>query len=116
MAVLSIGGVEMPTPSGMTPMIYDITEAERDSTGTMHIDLVATKYKLECTWSYLTQDDMTKLLKAIKSITFSITFTDPETGSSKTINVYKGDRTIPILRVVDGKNTYKDFKVNFIEL
>ena len=114
--MLKVNGVEMPTPSGMTPMMYDITEAERDSTGTMHIDLIATKYKVECTWSYLTQEDMTKLLKAIKSITFRITFTDPEDGNDKTVSVYKGDRSIPILRVVDGKNTYKDFKVNFIEL
>lgn len=116
MAILTIGGVEMPTPSEMSPMMYDITEAERDSTGTMHIDLVATKYKLECAWSYLTQEQMTKVLNAIKPITFSVSFIDPESGSSKSINVYKGDRTIPILRVVDGKNTYKDFKVNFIEL
>ena len=116
MAVLKIGGVEMPTPSSMSPMMYDITEAERDSTGTMHIDLVATKYKLECTWSYLTQEQMTKILNAIKPITFNISFIDPESGNNKTLNVYKGDRTIPVLRVVEGENTYKDFKVNFIEL
>lgn len=114
--MLKVNGVEMPTPSGMTPMVYDITEAERDSTGTMHIDLIATKYKLECTWSYLTQEDMSKILSAIKSITFSITFIDPESGSEKTVSVYKGDRSIPILRVIDGENTYKDFKVNFVEL
>lgn len=116
MAILSIGGVEMPTPSSMTPMVYDITEGERDSTGTMHIDLVATKYKLECMWSYLSQEDMSKVLKAIKPITFSVSFIDPESGSQKSISVYKGDRSIPLLRVVDGKNEYKDFKVNFIEL
>lgn len=116
MSVLKIGGAEMPTPSAMSPMIYDITEAERDSTGTMHIDLVATKYKLECSWAYLTQEQMTQILNAINPITFDVTFTDPKSGSAKTINVYKGDRTIPVLRVKDGKNEYKDFKVNFIEL
>lgn len=116
MAVLSIGGAEMPVPSSMTPMMYDITEAERDSTGTMHIDLVATKYKLECSWSYLTQEQMTQILNAINSITFSVTFKDPLTGSDKSMNVYKGDRSIPVLFVKDGENHYKDFKVNFIEL
>lgn len=114
--MLKVNGVEMPTPSGMTPDAYDITEAARDSTGTMHIDLIATKHKLECTWSYLTQEDMSRILSAIKSITFSVTFIDPETGSEKTINVYKGDRSMPILRVINGENTYKDFKVSFIEL
>lgn len=116
MAVLKIGGAEMPVPSSMSTIMYDITEAERDSTGTMHIDLVASKYKLECTWSYLTQEDMSKILNAIKAITFSVTFVDPESGNEKTINVYNGDRNIPVLRVVNGVNSYKDFKVNFIEL
>lgn len=114
--MLKVNGVEMPTPTGMTPDAYDITEAARDSTGTMHIDLIATKHKLECTWAYLTQEDMSKILSAIKPITFGVTFTDPEDGNDKTINVYKGDRNMPILRVVGGKNEYKDFKVNFIEL
>ena len=114
--MLKINGVVMPTPSEMTPNIYDITEGERDSTGTMHIDLIATKYKLECKWNVLTQEDMTNILNAVKSITFKVSFIDPVTGLEKTITVYKGDRSIPILRIVDGKNIYKDFKLNFIEL
>lgn len=114
--MLKIGGVAMPTPSEMSPMMYDITEAERNSKGTMFIELIATKYKLECTWSYLTQEQMTKVLNAIKSITFTIAFIDPQSGSEKTISVYKGDRTIPVLNYIDGVPKYKGFKVNFIEL
>lgn len=114
--MLKINGVVMPTPSEMTPNIYDLTEGERDSTGTMHIDLIATKYKLECKWSVLNQASMTKLLNATKNITFNITFIDPVSGAAKTINVYKGDRSTPILKIVNGENTYKDFKLNFIEL
>ena len=114
--MLKIGGVAMPTPSEMTPSIYDITDGERDSTGTMHIDLIATKYKLECKWNILSQANMTNLLNAIKPITFNITFIDPVTGTEKTITVYKGDRSIPIFKIKNGENIYKDFKVNFIEL
>lgn len=114
--MLKIGGVAMPTPSEMTPSIYDITDGERDSTGTMHIDLIATKYKLECKWNILSQANMTKILKAIKPITFNVTFIDPETGTEKSITVYKGDRSIPIFRITNGENVYKEFKINFIEL
>lgn len=114
--MLKINGVLMPTPSEMTPNIYDITEGERDSTGTMHIDLIATKYKLECKWNVLSQENMTKILNATKSITFKVSFIDPVTALEKTITVYKGDRSIPILRIVNGENIYKDFKLNFIEL
>lgn len=114
--MLKIGGVAMPTPSEMTPSIYDITDGERDSTGTMHIDLIATKYKLECKWNILNQADLTKILIATKSITFNVSFIDPVTGAEKTMNVYKGDRSTPILKVVNGENVYKDFKINLIEL
>lgn len=114
--MLKINGVLMPTPSEMTPSIYDITDGARDSTGTMHIDLIATKYKLECNWSILSQANMTKLLNAIKPITFNISFIDPETGLEKTIVVYKGDRSMPVLKITDGECVYKDFKINFIEL
>lgn len=114
--MLKIGGVAMPTPSEMTPNIYDITEGERDSTGTMHIDLIATKYKLECKWNALSQANMTKILKAINPITFNVAFIDPVTGAEKTMNVYKGDRSTPVFKIVDGENVYKDFKINFIEL
>lgn len=114
--MLTIGGAQLPSPSSLTVMHYDITEGERDASGTMHIELIATKYKIECTWAALTQLQITEILNAISNITFSVGFTDPITGSKKTISAYKGDRSIPILKVIDGVNTYKDFKVNFIEL
>lgn len=114
--MLKIGGVDVPTPSELTVNIYDITEGERDSTGTMHIDLVATKYKVESKWNVLTQQQMTSILNAISAITFNVTFTDPTTGSLKTITAYKGDRSVPFMMVKDGVTYYKDFKVNFIEL
>ena len=114
--MLKINGVAMVTPSTMSTNVYDLTEGERDATGTMHIDLIATKYKIECSWSALSQGNMTKLLSAIKPITFDVSFIDPITGKEKTIRVYKGDRNIPIFMIRNGENIYKDFKVNFIEL
>lgn len=117
MAVLKIGGVEMPTPSEMTPLEYDImNEAGRDAKGTMHFDYVCTKQKLECSWKYLSQNDMTKISNAIKAHVLKVTFIDPSTGSSQTLNMYKGDRSRPILKFESGKASYKDFKVNFIEM
>lgn len=114
--MLKIGGVDVPTPSEFTVNIYDITEGERDSTGTMHIDLVATKYKVEPKWNVLTQEQMTTILNAISKITFDVTFIDPTTGNSKTITVYKGDRSVPVMMIKDGVSYYKDFKINCIEL
>lgn len=116
MSVLKISGGEMPSPSELTVNIYDITDGERDSTGTMHLDLIATKYKVEAKWNVLKQSDLAKILSAINKITFSVAFIDPTTGKEKTISAYKGDRNIPIMRVKGNDVYYKDFKVNFIEL
>ena len=115
--MIKVNNVEIPTPSECTVSVFDIYEStDRDSTGTIHLDYIATKNKLECTWSYLSQEDLTSLLNTIKAISFNVTYKDPATGKDVTKNMYKGDRTIPILDVIDGKNRYKDFKVNFIEL
>ena len=96
--------------------MYDITEGERDSTGTMHIDLIATKYKLQLKWGVLTKAEMSSILNLIKPITFSVTFDDPESGNEKTVNVYKGDRSIPVLIYKNGEPYYNGFSVNLIEL
>ncbi len=114
--MVKIAGADITAPIEIIPSMYDITEGERDSTGTMHLDLIATKYKLQLKWGVLSKNEMGALLSKIKPITFSVTFDDPESGSPKTITVYKGDRTIPVLIYKDGKPYYKDFALNLIEL
>lgn len=114
--MVKIAGQKIPAPTEITPSMYDITDGERDSTGTMHIDLIATKYKLQLKWGVLTKAEISEILNLIKPITFSVTFDDPESSSEKTIQVYKGDRTIPTLLYKNNEPYYKDFAVNFIEL
>lgn len=115
--MITINGVNMPTPSGYTEGIMDITNAERNSKGTMFIDRIATKVKLELEWSTLEQTEMTKVLNALEaSITFSVTYVDAKTGTNKTGTFYKGDRNIPMLDYIDGKARWKGFKVNLIEV
>lgn len=116
MSIISVGGFSK-SPSDFSVNIQDIVNAERDAEGTMHIDLIATKYKIECKWAYLTQDEMSNLLGALESkITFSVSFLDPATGGSKSITCYKGDRKIPIMIVKDGVASYKDFSLSLIEV
>ena len=114
--MVKIAGADIPAPTEITHSMYDITEGERDSTGTMHIDLIATKYKLQLKWGVLTKAEMSSILNLIKPITFSVTFDDPESGNEKTVNVYKGDRSIPVLIYKNGEPYYNGFSVNLIEL
>lgn len=115
--MIKVNGVALPTPSSLTVSVFDIYDStDRDSTGTIHLDYIATKHKLECAWNFLTQEQMTMLLNAIRSISLTVAYIDPATGQEKVIEVYKGDRTIPVLDYVNNVMRYKDFKVNFIEL
>ena len=114
--MIKINNVEMPSPISFTPMMMDITKAERNSQGKMFIEIIATKYKLDLVWGILTQSEMTMLLNALNPVSFNVTFLDPVTGADKTVACYKGDRTIPIASFVDGTAHWKDFKVNLIEL
>lgn len=116
MSIISINGFSK-SPSEYSVSIQDIVEAERDAQGTMHIDLIAKKYKIECKWSYLTQAEMSNLLNSLENnITFSVYFIDPHTGSNKSITCYKGDRKIPIMQVRNGVASYKDFSISLIEI
>lgn len=115
--MIKINNVKIPTPSSYTPSIMDITKAERNAKGDMQIDLINTKYKLELSWNFLNQEDMSKVLGALESkITFDVEFIDPKSGSPKTCTFYKGDRVMPMLDFKNGVARWKDFKVNLVEV
>lgn len=104
-------------PSSFSVNYADITKAQRDSKGNMHIDLINTKIKLELTWGKLTSDEMKSLLGALnKNISFEVTFLDPSTNGNKTIICYKGDIKVPNIVFVKGEPQYSNFAVNLIQL
>ena len=71
--MIKINNVKIPVPSSYAPSIMDITKAERNSKGDMQIDLINKKYKLELSWNFLEQDDMTALLNALEAnVTFQV--------------------------------------------
>ena len=114
--MLVLPGGNHPSPDKITPSMYDITEGGRDATGKMHLDKIATKYKIQVEYGVLTSDEVKRILTSIKPLFFNITFDDPESGTTKTIEVYKGDRTIPTLfKDTSGKIYYKGLSFNLVE-
>lgn len=51
--MVKINDIEIPTPSGYQVGIMDISKAERNTAGTMLIERIATKRKIELMWNYL---------------------------------------------------------------
>lgn len=115
MALITVNGVALPSPSEMSVGVMDLSKAERNANGLMLIERIATKRKLEMTWAYLTRDQIRDLLLAVSPVFFNVTYPDPQTDTMKTGTFYVGDRNMGVLDYFGEVPRYKDFGMNFIE-
>jgi len=116
--MFKINGQNVPAPSRVTVNLQDLSSGDsgRNADGTAMIDFIATKRKIEVEWPAMYAQPMAELMTAMKPITFTVTYIDPETGTAKTITCYKGDRTAPVYNIVNGVILWESMKCNFIEV
>ncbi|QIB68621.1 hypothetical protein Ami103574_04490 [Aminipila butyrica] len=113
--MLKIKGIDMPTPSELKVGIQDLSKAERAANGQMFIERVATKRKLEPTWQYLSNDDLSRLFQAVSGVFFQVEYIDPQDNAKKTGTFYAGDRKAGALDYRNGVIRYKDISVSLVE-
>lgn len=116
MALLNIGGVDMPAPTELTISVNDISKADRNANGTMVLERIATKQKLQLKWSYISDVDLKTVLNAISPTMYQVTYTNPLTNTSQSKQMYCGDRTAGVMYVSSGVVHYKDFGFDLIEI
>ena len=114
--MIKVNGAEILTPSVYVVGIEDIVKAERNLKGTMIIDRIATKRKLELSWNFLTQIQLSALLQAVSSVTFQVEYPDPQAGDMKTGIFYAGSKSAGAIDYKDGAVRWKDAKFNLIEI
>lgn len=116
--MLKIGGADMPAPTELIWSISDLdsTKSGRTADGKMHRDRIRSVIKLNLKWSFLTEAEMSKLLKAVSGISFTCTYPDPSTGAAATATFYVGDRSAPVYGVYNGRVGWQGVEMNFIEL
>ncbi|MCG7406786.1 hypothetical protein MH117_05090 [Paenibacillus sp. ACRRX] len=105
----------IPTPSDFQVGIQDISKAERNARGSMIIERIATKRKLEIGWRYLTDQQLKQLLNAVSPVFFQVDYPDPQTGGQRQGTFYAGDRTVGAMDYIDSKIRWKEIKFNVIE-
>lgn len=115
MAILNVGGTDLPPPTGLTVSIQDIVKADRNANGTMIMELIAVKRKIEMQWAYLTAAQLSALLTAVDPLFFEVTYPDPQDGTDRSGTFYKGDRSCGMYMYNNGNPVYKDVKFNVIE-
>lgn len=113
--MIEINNILIPTPSSFKVGINDISSAERNAKGTMLIDRIAQKRKLELGWKELEPEKLSELLKLINSTFFFVRYLDPLENIYVTKTFYVGDREIPMYSFVNGKPVWIDISFNFIE-
>ena len=113
--MIKINGVEIPTPSDYTVGIMDISRAERNARGTLIMERIATKRKIEMRWNYLDKDRLSQLLNLVSPVFFQVNYINPQTNIWEEGKFYVGDRKVGALDYRNGVIRYKDIKFNIIE-
>lgn len=115
LALINVDGVDLPTPSDFSVGIQDLSKAERNARGTLIMERIATKSKLELSWKYLTRTQLSQILNAVSPTFFTVIYMDPITDANRTGTFYSGDRSVGMLRFTNGVPEYRDVKFSIIE-
>jgi len=113
--MIKINGVALPISSDYTVSIMDISKANRTAAGTMIIDRIATKRKIELNWKHLSKEELAFVLSKVSDVFFTVEYIDPETNSNKTGTFYCGNRSCGAMDYIDGNIRWKDIRFNLIE-
>ena len=82
MEFFRVNGIAIKAPTEITISPENLDKAERTMDGTMVVDVIGTKRKIDVNWEYLSKEDMTTLANATKNSAFTIvTFHDKLTGA-----------------------------------
>ena len=88
-----VNGTPIPDPAVFTGAESDLdTMGERDATGYLHREMVATKHPLKLEYHNISWDMIMYILPLLRHDKFTFTFPSPFTGGFQTIEAYTGDR------------------------
>jgi hypothetical protein len=110
-----LDGMQIRTPQ-LDVGTFVISKSERMADGTMAMDVIAEKRRLDLHWPLIKDVDLQQILSLLKSKTFhTVTYPDPEHGEDHTITVYRGDaKSVPGHRVA-GTRYWTDVSIALIE-
>lgn len=113
--MLTVDGVDIPTPTDYVVDYEEISKAERNANGLMIKEVIAYKYKLNLTWKQLTQNEMNKLMNVKNKNFFDVSFIDMY-GRRVSKTFYAGTPNAKGMEYKNNKIQYwLDVKMNFIE-
>lgn len=98
-----VNGTAIPDPSGFSGKDSALdASGDRDASGLLHRDMVATKQPLKIEWAALDWTMISTILPLVSGESFQFTFPDPnDAGGLRTMTAYAGDRDWDVQRIME---------------
>jgi len=116
-----VNNVKLPYVSNYQVGWYDVSrDSGRDTTtadGTMILNVISQKYRLDITTGYLTGEQLHTFYTQIKNApTMTVSFYDPYTASRITRTMYRGDRTSTLRYTTEDSSIFEPITIALIQL
>ncbi len=112
----SINNIPIPDPAVFTGAESDLdTMGERDATGYLHRNKVATKYPLKIEYHNISWEMIMDICPMLRQDKFQFTFPSPFNGGFQTIDAYVGDRDFECVWKPTGGVGVGNLKFSIIE-
>lgn len=116
MAVLTVGGAAIPTPSELKVSIFEVgSGGTRSASGKLVSDVVAVKRRLNLRWAHMTPVELGDLLGAVSGAFFEATYPDPVAAQARAAVFRAGESTVGVLRIQGGEPVWTDVSMEWIE-
>lgn len=116
-----VNNVKLPYVANYQVGWYDVSrDSGRDTTtadGTMILNVISQKYRLDITTKYLTGTELNTFYAQIKNApTMQVSFYDPFTKTRVTKTMYRGDRTSTLRYTTDTEAMFEPITIALIQL
>lgn len=115
--MLTINGTKVASPDTYEVTVSDLdSSANRSSDGTLFRDRVAVKRTITVSWTILSAQELSVLLRSVSSVFFTVNYLDPETNSFKDGTFYTSDRTQGVaIKNRDGSYSWRGVSFSMVE-
>ncbi|MDQ7794155.1 MAG: hypothetical protein RDU89_07045 [bacterium] len=117
MAPVTINGQPIANASEIERGQFRITKAERTADGTMVMDLIAIKHRLDLRWNRIAEASYKEILNLLAGdVFYQVAYPDPQApDGQRTITAYVGDITDGVWQRVGGVRYFRDVRIGLIE-
>lgn len=115
--LISIGGIEVPSPDVYEVTISDLdASANRSGNGTLFRDRIAVKRTINMSWVLLDAEDLSQLLQALSPVFFDVSYLDPQVNGLNAGTFYVSDRNQGVAqKQSDGTYKWKNVSFSIVE-